>query len=69
MWQDKLKEIIYLLENSDVNEIDVNFLENNSGLKFHLKNDSQNEFGLGCVPNIDVFPSLLRQTPAPQSRI
>ncbi|MBC8345392.1 MAG: acetyl-CoA carboxylase biotin carboxyl carrier protein [Candidatus Marinimicrobia bacterium] len=23
MWQDKLKEIIYLLENSDVNEIDV----------------------------------------------
>ncbi len=25
MWQDKLKEIIYLLENSDVNEIDVNF--------------------------------------------
>ena len=25
MWQDKLKEIIYILENSDVNEIDVNF--------------------------------------------
>ena len=25
MWQDKLKEIIYLLENSDVNEIEVNF--------------------------------------------
>ncbi|MBN4080901.1 acetyl-CoA carboxylase biotin carboxyl carrier protein [Caldithrix abyssi] len=25
MWQDKLKEIIYLLENSEVNEIDVNF--------------------------------------------
>ncbi len=25
MWQDKLKEIIYLLENSDVNEIDVKF--------------------------------------------
>ena len=25
MWQDKLKEIIYLLENSDVNEIDINF--------------------------------------------
>ena len=25
MWQDKLKEIIYILENSDVNEIDINF--------------------------------------------
>ena len=25
MWQDKLKEIIYILENSDINEIDLNF--------------------------------------------
>ena len=25
MWQDKLKEIIYILENSNVNEIEVNF--------------------------------------------
>jgi acetyl-CoA carboxylase biotin carboxyl carrier protein len=25
MWQDKLKEIIYLLENSDVNEIEASF--------------------------------------------
>ena len=25
MWQDKLKEIIYILENSDVNEIDLSF--------------------------------------------
>lgn len=25
MWQNKLKEIIYILENSNVNEIDVNF--------------------------------------------
>ena len=25
MWQNKLKEIIYILENSDVNEIDVSF--------------------------------------------
>ena len=25
MWQDKLKEIIYILENSDVNEIEVRF--------------------------------------------
>ena len=26
MWKDKLKEIIYILENSSVNEIEVNFL-------------------------------------------
>ncbi len=26
MWQDKLKEIIYILEHSDVNEIDITFL-------------------------------------------
>ena len=25
MWQDKLKEVIYILENSDVNEIDLTF--------------------------------------------
>ena len=25
MWQDKLKEIIYILENSNVNEIDIHF--------------------------------------------
>ena len=25
MWQDKLKEIIYILENSDVNEIEATF--------------------------------------------
>ena len=25
MWQDKIKEIIYLLDNSDVNEIDITF--------------------------------------------
>ena len=25
MWQDKLKEIIYILENSDINEIEVTF--------------------------------------------
>ena len=25
MWQDKLKEVIYILENSNMNEIDVTF--------------------------------------------
>ena len=32
MWQDKLKEIIYILENSNVNEIEVSFW----GRKFHV---------------------------------
>tara|TARA_S200000501_G_scaffold190210_1_gene179067 strand:- start:53974 stop:54429 length:456 start_codon:yes stop_codon:yes gene_type:complete len=33
MWQDKLKEIIYILENSNVNEIEVNFW----GRKYRVK--------------------------------
>ena len=36
MWQDKLKEIIYILEHSDVNEIDVTFL----GRRFHVLKSS-----------------------------
>ena len=32
MWQDKLKEIIYILENSNVNEIEVNFW----GIKYRV---------------------------------
>ena len=32
MWQDKLKEVIYILENSNVNEIDVTFW----GRRFHV---------------------------------
>ena len=47
MWQDKLKEIIYILENSNVNEIEINFW----GRKFRvvkspstvLSNELQNQ--------------------------
>lgn len=38
MWQDKLKEIIYILENSDVNEIEVTFW----GKKFRVLKNSPN---------------------------
>ena len=38
MWQDKLKEIIYILENSDVNEIEVTFW----GKKFRVLKNSIN---------------------------
>ncbi|MBH15385.1 MAG: acetyl-CoA carboxylase, biotin carboxyl carrier protein [Cytophagia bacterium] len=41
MWQDKLKEIIYILENSDVNEIEVTFW----GKKFRVVKNSPNELG------------------------
>jgi acetyl-CoA carboxylase biotin carboxyl carrier protein len=36
MWQDKLKEIIYILENSSVNEIEVNFW----GRKYRVVKDA-----------------------------
>ena len=38
MWQDKLKEIIYILENSDVYEIEVTFW----GKKFRVLKNSPN---------------------------
>ena len=38
MWQDKLKEIIYILENSDVNEIEATFW----GKKFRVVKNSPN---------------------------
>ena len=41
MWQDKLKEIIYILENSDINEIEVTFW----GKKFRVVKNSPNILG------------------------
>ena len=41
MWQDKLKEIIYILENSDVNEIEATFW----GKKFRVVKNSPNIIG------------------------
>ena len=38
MWQDKLKEIIYILENSDINEIEVTFC----GKKIRVLKNSPN---------------------------
>ena len=42
MWQNKLKEIIYILENSDVNEIEVTFW----GKKFRVVKNSPNNLGV-----------------------
>ena len=41
MWQDKLKEIIYILENSNVNEIEATFW----GKKFRVVKSSPNILG------------------------
>ena len=41
MWQDKLKEIIHILENSDVNEIEATFW----GKKFRVVKNSPNIIG------------------------
>ena len=41
MWQDKLKEIIYILENSEVNEIEATFW----GKKFRVVKSSPNILG------------------------
>ena len=50
MWQDRLKEILYILENSDVNEIDVTFF----GIRYRVvKEASGVEEGL---PEATVTP-------------
>ena len=54
MWQDKLKEIIYILENSNVNEIEINFW----GRKFRVVKS----------PNTVLSNELQNQNAAPRSQ-
>ena len=46
MWQDKLKEIIYILENSNVNEIEVNFW----GRKYRVSKQANVVVHDGSIP-------------------
>ena len=46
MWQDKLKEIIYILENSNVNEIEVNFW----GRKYRVSKQANVVIQDGSIP-------------------
>tara|TARA_B100000676_G_scaffold193534_1_gene190250 strand:- start:236 stop:706 length:471 start_codon:yes stop_codon:yes gene_type:complete len=46
MWQDKLKEIIYILENSNVNEIEVNFW----GRKYRVSKQANVVVQDGSIP-------------------
>ena len=48
MWQDKLKEIIYILENSNVNEIEVSFW----GKKFRVVKSSSMVLSKTANPDI-----------------
>jgi acetyl-CoA carboxylase biotin carboxyl carrier protein len=49
MWQDKLKEIIYILENSNVNEIEVSFW----GKKFRVVKSSSMVLSNTANPDIE----------------
>ena len=49
MWQDKLKEIIYILENSNVNEIEVSFW----GKKFRVVKSSSMVLSKTANPDIE----------------
>tara|TARA_B110000008_G_scaffold215817_1_gene215234 strand:+ start:591 stop:1052 length:462 start_codon:yes stop_codon:yes gene_type:complete len=47
MWQDKLKEIIYILENSNVNEIEVNFW----GRKYRVVKNANISTAVSSLPD------------------
>ncbi|MDP6611819.1 MAG: acetyl-CoA carboxylase biotin carboxyl carrier protein [Candidatus Marinimicrobia bacterium] len=50
MWQDKLKEVIYILENSDVNEIDVTFW----GRRFRVVKSAGVNVNSGPTPAVTI---------------
>ena len=56
MWQDKLKEIIYILENSNVNEIEVNFW----GRKYRVSKQANVVVQDGSIP-IEKSPRSLNE--------
>ena len=50
MWQDKLKEIIYILENSNVNEIEVNFW----GRKYRVVKNANISTTMSSLPDLKI---------------
>ena len=50
MWQDKLKEIIYILENSNVNEIEVNFW----GRKYRVVKNANIPTAVSSLPDLKI---------------
>ena len=61
MWQDKLKEVIYILENSNVNEIDITFwgrrfrVVKSAGV--NVNSDSKSDVISPAVPSQESIPN------------
>ena len=66
MWQNKLKEIIYILENSDVNEIEINFW----GRKFRVvKSPGINVLDENSKNNFSDFSKKMEKTESKVSTV
>ena len=66
MWQDKLKEIIYILENSNVNEIEINFW----GRKFRVvKSPAINVVDENSKNNFSDFSKKMEKTESKVSSV
>ena len=66
MWQNKLKEIIYILENSDVNEIEINFW----GRKFRVvKSPEINVVDENSKNNFSDFSAEMNKTESKASSV
>jgi len=66
MWQNKLKEIIYILENSDVNEIEINFW----GRKFRVvKSPAINVVDENSKNNFSDFSKKMEKTESKVSSV
>ena len=66
MWQNKLKEIIYILENSDVNEIEINFW----GRKFRVvKSPGINVLDENSKNNFSDFSEQMNKTESKVSSV
>ena len=66
MWQNKLKEIIYILENSDVNEIEINFW----GRKFRVvKSPGINVVDENSKNNFSDFSKKMEKTESKASTV
>ena len=66
MWQNKLKEIIYILENSDVNEIEINFW----GRKFRVvKSPGINVVDENSKNNFSDFSEKMEKTESKASSV
>ena len=61
MWQDKLKEIIYLLENSDVNEIDIKFW----GRRFRVVKSA----GINAAPEVGLVETVAAAPKTPPHQV